>query len=112
MLDDSTGTSPYVDLTQGNDGSLYGATATGGSHDNGNIFRVSLAAHLMPLTPIGNSWRASFSGLAGDTYAVQRGTNLSGTWTTLTNIIVGPDGLGQHVDNSPPSTMGFYRIRR
>jgi uncharacterized repeat protein (TIGR03803 family) len=40
------GSNPYAGLIQGSDGYLYGATSSEGLHNNGTLFRLSLAAKL------------------------------------------------------------------
>lgn len=51
-----------------------------------------------------------FSGLPGSTYLVQRAPSVTGPWTTLDTVVVGPAGVAQYVDTDPnrPNPV-FYR---
>jgi uncharacterized repeat protein (TIGR03803 family) len=102
------GKNPYA-LLQGKDGALYGTASGGGSRGGGNVFRIDLASEMQPLVPDGNGWNVSFVGLPENSYQLLRATNLFGPWLPLTNITVGPDGLGQFTDSTPPPARAFYR---
>jgi uncharacterized repeat protein (TIGR03803 family) len=45
----ANGANPYVGLTQGRDGSLYGTTIDGGAYGAGNVFKINLSGGLTSL---------------------------------------------------------------
>ena len=48
-FDSTDGASPYASLVQGTDGNLYGTTRSGGAHNYGTVFRITLAGSLTTL---------------------------------------------------------------
>lgn len=51
-----------------------------------------------------------FIGIVGQTYEVQRSTDLA-IWTVLKTVLPAPDGTIPLLDPAPPSTKAFYRIK-
>lgn len=45
----TNGANPYVGLTQGPDGSLYGTTIDGGAYGSGNVFKITSSGKLVSL---------------------------------------------------------------
>ncbi|MFZ0284778.1 MAG: choice-of-anchor tandem repeat GloVer-containing protein [Terriglobales bacterium] len=45
----ANGANPYVGLTQGRDGSLYGTTIDGGAYGSGNVFKITASGKLTSL---------------------------------------------------------------
>jgi hypothetical protein len=60
------------------------------------------------LTPTPNRSLIRFAGLPGQTYAVQRSTDLN-TWTPLAALVAPLHGTLQNEDTNPPPGMAFYR---
>ena len=53
--------------------------------------------------------RITFQGIPGVGYAIQRSIDLS-TWTHLTTVMAGENGLVTFTDDAPPQPSAFYRL--
>jgi lysophospholipase L1-like esterase len=51
-----------------------------------------------------------FRGTTGQSYKVQRSTDLVTDWTDLATVIAGPDGTIPAEDPAPPAQRAFYRV--
>jgi len=68
-----------------------------------------ISGNMLPVTLVPGGYQVGFFGIPGRTYTLQRAETVTGPWTTLSSVVIGPDGLGIYYDtNSPPSTA-FYR---
>ena len=71
------GAHPYAELVQGNDGSFYGTTDSGGANYHGTIFKITPAGALTTLYPFPGSdgsdpYAALVQGTDGDFYGTTR----------------------------------------
>ena len=105
----TNGANPRATLVQGDDGAFYGTARKEGSLGGGNVFRLVVFSRMLSVDRVGYAWNVTFSGVEGETYRLLRSTNLSGPWSTLTNMTLGPDRTGQYFDTDPPDTSVFYR---
>lgn len=73
--------------------------------------RVYFEPGVLMMAPVidGTSMKISFSGVEGKTYAVQRTTNLQGTWSNVGTATVS-GGTATYTDNAPPAGGAFYRV--
>jgi uncharacterized delta-60 repeat protein len=62
----------------------------------------------LDLQPDGSA-QLTFQGIPGETYVVERSTNLS-EWTPLQTLVADNAGTLEFSDPSPPSPNGFYRL--
>ena len=54
-----------------------------------------------------------FEGIPGNTYTLQRSTNLAtGFWTPIGTVTLPDNGIGTYTDTNAPASMGFYRTAR
>lgn len=102
-------TGPRGAVVLGSDGAFYGTTYAGGSLGGGAVFRVVVFSHIESVVRQGSAWNVKFTGVSGETYRLERSTNISGSWVTLTNITLGTNQSAQFLDNSPPAGEVFYR---
>ena len=54
--------------------------------------------------------RLRFSGIPGRGYRVEWASQVTGSWSILTNIVAGPGGLTDCEDDNMPPGQGFYRV--
>jgi len=70
---------------------------------------ADLSGNLLPLTPIAGGFSISFAGIPGRTYTLQRAESVSGPWSNLVSVVVGPNGIGVYDDTNSPPPTAFYR---
>jgi hypothetical protein len=66
--------------------------------------------NMLPLTPVSGGYMVRFAGTPGRTYTVQRAPAVSGPWTPLATILVGPSGITSFTDTNPLPTAACYRV--
>jgi len=103
----------FTTLTPGTSPGLHFDTA--GQQGIGTAFgRAVIAAFPRPClqmpAKIGSNWSLGFSGVPGTAQSLERAFNLSGPWTSLTNIVIGPLGETNYNDQIYPKA--FYRVSR
>jgi uncharacterized repeat protein (TIGR03803 family) len=108
-FDRATGSGPQSGLIQAADGFFYGTSPNGGSQGRGNVFCVPLISKMHPPLRAGAGFSIDFDGIRGNTYRLQRATNLLGPWATIAFSSVGPDGVGHSADPGPLPQSAFYR---
>jgi Concanavalin A-like lectin/glucanases superfamily/Bacterial Ig domain/Immunoglobulin domain/Immunoglobulin I-set domain len=67
------------------------------------------SGNLLPLTPIAGGFSVSFAGIPGRPYTLQRAEAVTGPWSNLASVIVGPTGIGIFDDTNSPPPTAFYR---
>ena len=111
----ATGSSPFGNLIQGNNGYLYGMTRSGGSNGSGTIFRVntdatdfSILYHFNP-TSGGSSLGGLVQASNGKLYGVAQNGGFFGSGTIFS---IDADGSNFsvifHCDNNAPLVTGTY----
>ncbi len=105
----TNGASPRAPLVQGNDGAFYGTTPTGGSLGGGNVFRIQVFSHIESVKRIGSSWQVAIRGVEGESYRLERSTNLAGPWLALTNFIMDATQRLVCLDTNAPVSAAYYR---
>ena len=69
------------------------------------------AANHLAITPSGGGYRLLFAAVPGQTYDLQRTTDLTtAIWTTLTTVVAPPSGIIEYTDSTPPLPNAFYKI--
>ncbi len=91
-------------------------TARDGSGNTATCtFNVVVGFHSIHDSTIGflpnGSISLVFRGTTGQTYKIQRSTNLTTDWVDLTTVMAGPDGTIPAQDPSPPPQRAFYRAK-
>jgi hypothetical protein len=89
---------------------------TGGQQALGTAFANALIGALPRVqlqAPVksDSGWSLTFAGSSGLNYFLDRATNLPGSWTSLTNIVLGPTAVSNFLDTAPPDGGAFYRVR-
>ena len=70
---------------------------------------TGLSANMLPPTYLPGAVAISFAGIVGRTYSLQRAPSVTGPWTTLGAVTVGPSGIGSLQDTNPLPGNAFYR---
>jgi hypothetical protein len=65
---------------------------------------------IQSLAKSGNGWRVTFAGSSGLNYSVERTASLLGTWTTVTNLVIGSPGTTNFDDHDSLDGAAFYRV--
>ncbi len=108
-FNNTNGANPYAGWTPGGDGNLYGTTANGGGPTNGVVLKLIVPPMLGPVSFSNHAPQISLKGLARPSLQIQVTTNLTASWSVLTNLVF-TNGSGQFTDpaatNSP---LRFYR---
>ena len=66
------------------------------------------ASMLMP-QPIAGGFIIRFAGVAGQAYTLQRAELITGPWTSLGQVSVGPLGIAGYADTNSLPANAFYR---
>ena len=66
------------------------------------------ASHYLLVVNPNGSVDVTFYGIPGQSYQIQRSTNLQ-TWTVLQTTVAAPDGTLPYHDPTPPEDAAFYR---
>jgi len=67
------------------------------------------SGNLLPLTPIPGGFEVGFAGIPGRAYTLQRAETVTGPWSNLISVLVGPSGIGIFDDTNSPPPTAFYR---
>jgi uncharacterized repeat protein (TIGR03803 family) len=109
------GANPFGGLVQANDGSLYGMTKSGGTSNNGTVFRISFSAaggpEITGVSQVGNQIRITWTGAVGSNYRFKYKTDLGqaswiatgGTIPATNPTMITPQSIG-------PEPVKFYRV--
>jgi len=68
-----------------------------------------LSANMLVPIPIQGGWLVAFAGIPGRTYSLQRAEAVSGPWTLLNAVLVGPSGIATYSDTNAPPPEAYYR---
>jgi hypothetical protein len=98
----------------GSDSFSYSVSDGRGGFGSGSVFVQVRSANnpsgnLLPLTPIPGGFEVGFAGIPGRTYTIQRAESVTGPWSNLTSVLVGPSGIGIFDDTNSPPPTAFYR---
>jgi uncharacterized repeat protein (TIGR03803 family) len=97
---------PAGGLIQATDGNFYGVTYSGGTNDDGVIFRLTV-----PLQPVFQSASQTSGVMTLNWSTVQYTTNLgSVTWNDLGNATVATNGIMSATDVIGADDQKFYRV--
>jgi len=96
-------------LSQGEIQGIYNAGGAGKCHSSGVSVAEVPPGTMMISKALPGGFDVSFKGIPGREYEIQRAPSISGPWTTLTTVLVEPDGSGFYVDTDAPASEAFYR---
>jgi uncharacterized repeat protein (TIGR03803 family) len=110
------GWEPSAGLVQTADGSFYGVTMSGGSHNRGVIFRLVVTSDPPTLecrpTADGTNLVLKWDTISGASYEVQSTTNLvSGYWSSVTSVLA-TNTAATASDALRPAESRFYRVKQ
>jgi hypothetical protein len=103
-------------LAIGSDGAVY---VTGASEDGvfpsdfltvKYVWRTEIAIQLLSTIP--PKVNLTLSGAPNSSWAIERAPELTGPWTNLNALVIGPNGSAQFQDTNSPYPAGFYRARQ
>jgi uncharacterized repeat protein (TIGR03803 family) len=108
------GANPCGALVQGSDGSFYGTTSSGGTYNNGTVFRLTIVPGLT-IIPSGPyvilTWPTNYAGFSYAGFTLQSTTNLgsSAVWSTNSSppVVIGGQNV---VINTISGRQQFYRL--
>jgi uncharacterized repeat protein (TIGR03803 family) len=109
----TNGAHPSAGLVQAKDGNFYGTTESGGLHNRGTIFRVSvpLAPKLEPGMQIDGSIGLRWRSVAGQTYQLQFNSDLNSTnWENFGVAIAATNGTVSASDSFATNQQRYYRV--
>ncbi|MGC3956502.1 MAG: immunoglobulin domain-containing protein [Verrucomicrobiota bacterium] len=66
-------------------------------------------SNLLPPTKTVNGYKVQFACTPGNSYRLQRATDVTGPWTDLTTIIGPSSAFAEYVDTTAPAGNAFYR---
>jgi uncharacterized repeat protein (TIGR03803 family) len=104
----SNGANPQSGWLLAGDGNLYGAAAAGGVGGDGVITKLVVPPTLGAAWFSNNVCQAALNGLARPSVQIQATTNLTTSWSVLTNLVF-TNGLGQFLDPTANIPQKFYR---
>jgi len=109
-FNNTNGANPYAGWTPGSDGNFYGTTANGGgSGTNGAVVKLLVPPMLGPVSISNHAPQISIKGLARPSLQIQFTTNLTASWSVLTNLVF-TNGAGQFTDPAATNvSQRFYR---
>jgi hypothetical protein len=98
----------------GSDSFNYSVSDGRGGFGSGSVFVQVRSANdpsgnLLPITVIPGGFEVGFAGIPGRTYTIQRAESVTGPWSNLTSVLVGPSGIGIFDDTNSPPPTAFYR---
>jgi hypothetical protein len=100
------------DLAIGSDGAVYVTGASDGlfSSDFATVkyvWQTEIAIQLLSTIP--PKVNLTLSGAPNSSWAIERALELTGPWTNLSALLIGPNGSAQFLDTNSPNSAGFYR---
>jgi len=105
----TNGAYPYAGWTPGSDGNFYGTTSGGGGGTNGAVVKLVVPPVLGPVSISNHAPQISIKGLARPSLQIQSATNLTASWSVLTNLVF-TNGTVQFTDpNATNVPRKFYR---
>ena len=109
-FNNTNGANPRAGWTPGSDGNFYGTTASGGSSTtNGTVLKLVVPPLLGPVSFSSQMPKIVLKGLARPSLQIQVTTNLTSSWSMLTNLVF-TNGIGQFTDPAAASaSQRFYR---
>ena len=108
-FNNTNGANPYGGWTPGSDGNFYGTTANGGANGNGAVLQLVVPPTLGPISFSNHAPQIAINGLARPSLLIQVATNLTASWSVLTNLVF-TNGTGQVTDPAAASApQRFYR---
>jgi hypothetical protein len=102
-------------LAIGSDGAVYVTGASDGlfSSDFATVkyvWQTEIAIQLLSTIP--PKVNLTLSGAPNSSWAIEHALELTGPWTYLSTLLVGPNGSAQFQDTNSPNSAGFYRARQ
>jgi hypothetical protein len=90
-------------------------SATGGTFPHVSVweFQIDAISHRARILSLGLSQEGAlirFEGAPGRSYEVQRATDLSGPWETLSTIQAVSGVVSEYLDAAPPQPVAFYQV--
>ncbi len=73
---------------------------------------VNFVSRALAIAVTNGSVVIEFAGLAGNSYEIQRATDLHGPWATLDTQIAPPEGPLAYMDTNPPVPVAYYRLQQ
>jgi hypothetical protein len=74
------------------------------------VWRTEIAIQL--LSTNSPKVNLTLSGAPNSSWAIERARELTGPWTNLNALVIGPNGSAQFQDTNSPYPAGFYRARQ
>jgi uncharacterized repeat protein (TIGR03803 family) len=114
FTDGNDGALPTAALVQGNDGSFYGTTSSGGQGGGGTVFRLTVAsaAPVLQVVTLTNTMVSlTWTTEAGGVYQLQFNSDLSSTnWTNLGGAGTAAGAMLSATDSVTNGPRRFYRV--
>jgi uncharacterized repeat protein (TIGR03803 family) len=108
-FNNTNGANPRAGWTPGIDGNFYGATANGGAATNGTVLKLIVPPMLGPVSFTSQTPQVAVNGLARPSIQIQVTTNLTASWSVLTNLVF-TNGTGLVIDPAAANApQRFYR---
>ena len=106
------GANPQGALIQGSDGNFYGVTYSGGTYNDGTVFRLSLPLPPVFTSVVNNAGTVTlvWSAVASQSYQLQYTTNLApASWNNLGNAMTATNGM-MMTNSVGTDPQRFYRV--
>jgi hypothetical protein len=110
----TSGSEVFLDLFQYTDGTKPAAEVTFDNLERWTsifpVWRPEIAIQLLSTTP--PKVNLTLSADPNSSWAIERALELTGPWTNLNALVIGPNGSAQLQDTNSPYPSGFYRARQ